>query len=60
MWQLLGLSTIVLMSCVFLSCGGGNIPQVSGAGASAGTFQIAVNGDSGNQHISTLVTLTIK
>ena len=60
MWQLLGLGTIVLMSCVFLSCGGGSIPQVSEARASARTFQIAVNGDSGNQHISTLVTLTIK
>ena len=60
MWQLLGLGMIVLMSCVFLSCGGGSIPQVSGVRASAETFQIAVNGDSGNQHISTLVTLTIK
>lgn len=58
-WQILGLGTLVLVSCVFLSCGGGS-SQIPGVVTAAGTFQITVHGDSGNHHTSTLVSLTIK
>jgi CHASE2 domain-containing sensor protein len=55
------LAGTVLMSCLFFSCGGGvATPKTSGVGGAVGTFQITIHGDSGNQHISTVVTLTIK
>jgi hypothetical protein len=54
------LAGTVLMSCLFFSCGGGTTSQTSGVGGAVGTFQVTIHGDSGNQHISTLVTLTIK
>jgi hypothetical protein len=60
MRQALLAGTLVLMSCVFLSCGAVSNAQTIGVVRSAGTFQVTIHGDSGNQHISTLVTLTIK
>jgi hypothetical protein len=56
--QVLFAGTLILMSGLVISCGEPS-SQIAGTGPSARTFQITIHGDSGNQHISTLVRLTI-
>jgi hypothetical protein len=58
--QALLAGSLIVMSCVFISCGRPITSQISQRGTPAGTFQITIHGNSGNQNVSIPVTLTIK
>jgi hypothetical protein len=60
--QAVAIAALTLGLALLTACGGGATPiqGITGATIPTGTFAITVNGDSGSQHTSTTITLTVQ